>query len=374
MAGPLTGIRMLELASIGPGPFAGMLLADAGAEVVRIERPGAQPDAFDPMLRGRRSIVVDLKHDDGAAVVRRLASTADGLFEGMRPGVAERLGVGPAECLAANPALVYGRVTGWGQDGPWAHRAGHDIDYVSLSGALHPIGTPDAPPPVPLNYVGDFGGGGMMLAFGLCAALLHARATGVGQVVDAAMVDGAALQTVMLHGMRAAGRWSDQRGCNLLDGAAPFYTTYETADGGYMAVGALEPHFYAELLARLDLDEDRWPQHDRRQWPEQRARLSGIFASRTRAAWVEHFADSDACVAPVLAPGETAAHAHLAARGTVVERDGVLQPAPAPRHSHTVSELPHRPPQPGADTDAVLTAAGFDPAEVAALRASAAVA
>lgn len=373
MAGPLTGVRMIELASIGPGPFAGMLLADAGAEVVRVERPDAPRWSPDPLLRGRRSLVVDLNHPDGASVVQRLTRTADGLFEGLRPGVAERLGVGPAQCLAENPRLVYGRMTGWGQQGPWAARAGHDIDYVSLAGALYPIGDPDRPPPVPLNYIGDFGGGGMLLAFGLCAALLHARETGHGQIVDAAMVDGAAAQTAMLHGMRAAGRWSDERGSNLLDGAAPFYATYETADGGYMAVGALEPQFYAELLARLGLEEERWPQHDRARWPEQRARFAEIFASRTRAAWEEHFAGSDACAAPVLAPAEALGHPHIAARGTLVERDGVAQPAPAPRYSATPAELPDSPRPPGADTDEVLAAAGLDPEEIAALRSAGAV-
>ena len=375
MAGPLRGVRVIELASIGPGPFAGMLLADAGADVIRVERPRSDTLAAGPLLRGRRSITVDLQSPDGAAVVRRLASTADALFEGLRPGVTERLGVGPAACLAVNPQLVYGRMTGWGQSGPWAERAGHDIDYIALSGALHPIGPPDAPPPVPLNYVGDFGGGGMLLAFGLCAALLHARATGEGQVVDAAMVDGAAAQTAMLHGMRTAQQWSDARGDNLLDGAAPFYTTYETADGKYLAIGALEPQFYAELLDRLGLDPAAWPQHDRTQWPAQRARLAEIFASRTRAAWEERFATGDACVAPVLSPAEAPHHPHIATRGTLTEQSGVIQPAPAPRFSSGAG-----PPPAGDDpgraetTTTVLRSAGYTDEEIETLRERGAIA
>lgn len=372
---PLQGVRVVELASIGPGPFAAMMLADAGAEVVRIDRPGeAAPGAnVDPLLRNRRSVVVDLKHAEGPAVVRALAAGADAVIEGFRPGVAERLGVGPDDLRADHPQLVYARATGWGQDGPLATRAGHDLDFTALSGALYPIGPPNAPPPPPINYVADFGGGGMMLAFGLVAALHAARATGEGQVIDAAMIDGAAAQTAMLQGMRAAGMWSDEREANLLDGAAPFYRTYETADGGYMAVAAIEPAFYAELLDVLGLDPAAWPQHDLAHWPSQRRELAEIFASRTRTHWEAEFADRDACVVPVLEPGEVAAHPHHRARGTFVDVEGVLQHAPAPRFAGTAGPPPTPPPAPGADTDDVLTARGYDPGEVARLRDAGAV-
>ncbi|WP_165491685.1 CaiB/BaiF CoA transferase family protein [Egibacter rhizosphaerae] len=367
--GPLAGLRILELAGIGPGPFAAMVLADAGAEVIRIDRPGEpRPGAnSDPLLRSRRSIAIDLKAPGAAELVARLATRADALIEGFRPGVAERLGVGPRDLHPANPALVYGRITGWGQTGPRASRAGHDLDYIALAGALHPIGPPDHPPPPPLNYVGDFGGGGFLLAFGVLAAILRARASGEGEVVDAAMIDGAAAQTAMLHGMRAAGLWSDQREANLLDGAAPFYRTYETADGEYIAVGALEPPFYAELLEALDLDPERWPQHDLAHWPGQRRELAEIFGSRTRAHWEAVFADRDACVAPVLAPGEAPEHPHHRERRTFVDVGGVTQPAPAPRFAGAGEAIPVPPKVPGADTFEVLADAGLGTVELTRL-------
>lgn len=373
---PLRGVRVIELASIGPGPFAAMMLADAGADVVRVDRPGEPPPGWnvDPLLRGRRSIVVDLKHPEGGVVVRRLAADADVVIEGYRPGVAERLGVGPEPLLADNPRLVYARMTGWGREGPYAERAGHDLDFTALSGALHPIGTADAPPPPPINFVADFGGGGMMLAFGVVAALLAARASGQGQVVDAAMVDGAASQTAMLLGMRAAGIWSDQRESNLLDGGAPFYRTYETADGGYVAVAAIEPPFYAELLDALELDPDDWPQHDLAHWPGQRRELAEIFASRTRQHWEAVFAERDACVVPVLAPAEVPAHPHHRAREAFVEIGGVVQPAPAPRFTGVRPPTPAPPAEPGADTDDVLAEGGWSAPEIARLRGSRAVA
>ena len=380
-AGPLSGVRVVEIAGIGPGPFAGMLLADMGADVVRVDRAahvaglgaGLAP-AQDVLGRGRRSVGIDLKQPAGAGAARRLAERADVLIEGFRPGVAERLGLGPDDLLAANPGLVYGRMTGWGQDGPWAPRAGHDLDYIALAGALHPVGAADAPPPVPLNYVADFGGGGMLLAFGVVCALVERSVSGRGQVVDAAMVDGAALQTAMFHGMLAMGLWSDQREANLLDGAAPFYRCYACAGGGYVAVGALEPQFYAELLARLDLDPAQWPQHDRAQWPAQAARLAEIFAGRTRDEWAEVFDGSDACVAPVLSLTEAPAHPHNVTRQTFVAVDGVVQPAPAPRFSRTAGAISGPPVRPGQHTDAVLTEAGLSPEEITALRDAGAIA
>jgi alpha-methylacyl-CoA racemase len=368
--GPLAGIRVVELAGIGPGPFAAMLLADLGAEVLRVDRPAASRPAWPTVLaRGRRSVVVDLKHPDGAAVVLDLVASADALVEGFRPGVVERLGIGPDACLARNPRLVYGRVTGWGQEGPWRLAAGHDIDYVALAGALHPIGQAGGPPVPPLNLVGDFGGGGMLLALGVVAALLEAGRSGRGQVVDAAMVDGAALLTAQFHELLAAGLWREERGANLLDGGAPFYGVYETADGRHLAVGALEPQFFAELLRRLGLDAGDLPdQLDRDGWPVLRERLAGLFRTRTRDQWCELLAGTDACVAPVLGLGEAPAHPHNRARGTFVEVGGVTQPAPAPRFSRTPPGPPSPPAPPGAHTDQALADWGVDPGELARLR------
>ena len=380
-AGPLAGIRVVEIAGIGPGPFAAMLLSDLGADVVRIDRAGHVPPAGaqlqpgrDVLGRGRRSVGIDLKNPAGVEVALRLAECADVLLEGFRPGVAERLGIGPDSALACNPRLVYGRMTGWGQEGPLASRAGHDLDYIAVAGALHPIGPSDRPPPVPLNFVGDFGGGGMLLAFGIACALVERATSGRGQVVDAAMVDGAAIQTAMFHGMLAMGMWTQQREANLLDGAAPFYRCYACADGGFVAVGALEPQFYAELLARLDLEPERWPQHDHDQWPAQSEALATIFAQKTRDEWAAAFEGSDACVAPVLALDEAPAHPHLVARATFTESHGIAQPAPAPRFSRTPGAIAGPPVLPGQHTDAVLREAGLTTAEIDALRQAAAVA
>jgi alpha-methylacyl-CoA racemase len=376
--GPLEGVRVVEIAGIGPGPFCAMLLADMGAEVVRVDRPaGGDGQRWPPVLgRGRRSVVVDLKHERGAEVVLRLAASADALIEGFRPGVAERLGIGPAACLARNPRLLYGRMTGWGQEGPWRHVAGHDIDYIALAGALHPIGRAGQAPVPPLNLVGDFGGGGLLLAFGIACGLLETRRSGRGQVIDAAVVDGAALLTTLIHELAAMGLWHAERGANLLDGGAPFYDVYETADGQYLAVGALEPRFYAELLARLGLDERDLPaQMDRDRWPELRERLAAAFRARTRAEWCELFDGSDACVAPVLSPGEAPGHPHNRARQAFVPVGGSLEPAPAPRFGRTPSAPPSPPPTPGQHTDEVLAAwAAFSAGEIADLRAAGAIA
>jgi len=373
--GPLAGIRVVELAGIGPGPFAAMLLADLGAEVLRVDRPAASRPAWPTVLaRGRRSVAVDLKHPDGPGVVLGLVGAADALVEGFRPGVAERLGIGPDPCLARNPRLVYGRVTGWGQDGPWRLAAGHDIDYVALAGALHPIGQAGGPPVPPLNLVGDFGGGGMLLALGVVAALLEASRSGRGQVVDAAMVDGAALLTTQFHELLAAGLWREERGANLLDGGAPFYGVYETADGRHLAVGALEPQFWAELLERLGLDAAELPaQLDRNGWPELRERLAALFRTRPRDEWCELLAGTDACVAPVLGLGEAPAHRHNRARGTFVDVGGVVQPAPAPRFSRTPPDPPQPPARAGEHTDQALADWGVAPEEVARLRGAGAI-
>ena len=380
MSGPLEGIRIVELAGLGPAPFAGMMLADAGADVVRVDRfdRATYPPRTDPHVdllnRGRRSVAVDLKRSEGVEVVLRLAAAADGLMEGFRPGVAERLGIGPDACLARNPRLAYGRMTGWGQGGPMAPAAGHDIDYIALAGALEPIGRAGDRPVPPLNLVGDFGGGGMLLAFGLVAAMLSARTTGKGQVVDAAMVDGAAALMTMTYTLRAAGVWSDERGTNLLDTGAPFYEVYETSDGGFMAVGAIEPQFYAELLDRLGLADAGLPdQNDRARWPEMKERFAARFATRTRAEWEEVFAGSDACVAPVLSPAEAPDHPHNRARSTFTEVAGVVQPAPAPRFLSTPGEIRRPPPNPGQHGDDALADWGFAAGEIEQLRREGAI-
>ncbi|HVT70680.1 MAG TPA: CaiB/BaiF CoA-transferase family protein [Trebonia sp.] len=368
MAGPLTGLRVVELAGIGPGPHAAMILADLGADVVRVERP--RPSAHpvtgadrDYLLRGRRSVSADLKSGAGRDLVRKLADRADVLIEGMRPGVAERLGVGPDVLRERNPRLVYARMTGWGQQGPLAARAGHDINYISLTGALHAIGTSGARPTAPLNLVGDFGGGSMMCVTGILAALWERERSGEGQVIDVAMVDGASILLQMTWSMLGSGNWRDEPASNALDTGAPYYDTYQCADGRYVAVGALEPQFYAALLDGLGLDPDTLPpQQDRSGWPELRAALTAAFASRTRDEWARAFAGRDACVTPVLSFGEVPAHPHVAARGTLIEIDGVRQAAPAPRFSRTAPGVPAGPPVPGADTEAVLRDWGIDPA------------
>lgn len=376
MSGPLAGTTIVEVAAIGPAPFGVMLLADLGAEVIRVDRASSVEDpqqeaAMAGLSRGRRSVAVDLKHPDGLDVLLRLAGAADVLVEGFRPGVAERLGFGPDICLERNPRLVYARMTGWGQEGPLAERAGHDIDYAAVAGALHPVGRPGEPPAPPLNYLADFGGGGAYLAIGVAAALFERERSGRGQVVDAAMVDGAASLTAFFHGLLDMGAWTTERGSNLLDGAAPFYDTYATADGGYIAVGCLEPRFYAEFLERLDLDPGEWPQFDRDRWPEQKRRLAELFASEPREHWEERFAGSDACVAPVLALDEAPEHPHNTARGAFVEVDGATQPAPAPRFSRTPGEAGDPAPDPGDHTDDIVAELGLDPA---ALRDSGAIA
>ena len=378
MSGPLSGMVVVELAGLGPAPFCGMMLADLGADVIRIDRTRPESplasDGHELTNRGKRSVAVDLKSEGGVEVVLRCVERSEALIEGFRPGVAERLGVGPAECLARNPALVFGRMTGWGQQGPLSEMAGHDIDYIALSGALHSIGPSDRPIP-PLNLVGDFGGGGVMLAFGLLAGILHARETGEGQVVDAAMVDGSALLTTPHHGYVADGWWVPRRESNLLDGAAPFYTTYQTSDGEHVAVGALEPQFFAALLAGLAIDPAEFAsQNDREQWPAMRARFAGLFSRRTRDEWAEHFAGTDACVAPVMSLTEAPAHPHNQARSTFVEVDGVIQPGPAPRFSSTTAEIRHGPSRSGTNTDEVLVWLGFSPTDIGKLRDSGAVA
>ncbi|MET7441940.1 CaiB/BaiF CoA transferase family protein [Streptomyces sp. NPDC004082] len=352
--GPLAGVRVVELAGIGPGPFATMLLADLGADVVRVDRPGGAGLAIDPAYdvtnRNKRSVVVDLKAEDGAERVLDLARRADVLIEGYRPGVAERLGVGPGACHARNPALVYGRMTGWGQEGPLAARAGHDIGYIALTGTLGMIGDPQSPPPAPANLLGDYAGGSLYLVVGVLAALHHARATGAGQVVDAAIVDGTAHLSAMIHGMLAAGAWQDRRAANLLDGGAPFYGTYETADGKYMAVGALEQRFHDEFTELLGLPADAPARQDVSRWGELRESVAARFLTRTRDEWTAVFENSDACVAPVLSLREAPAHPHLAARGTFSDHGGITQPAPAPRFSATPTSVRRGPALPGADT------------------------
>jgi len=380
--GPLTGIKVIELAGIGPGPFCAMMLADMGADVIRVDRAqsvvGGDPDnpPADVLNRGRRSIGIDLKHPDGVEVLLGLVERADALIEGFRPGVCERLGFGPDVCLERNPTLVFGRMTGWGQEGPYSQMAGHDINYIALAGALEPIGRAGQPPLPPLNLVGDFGGGGMLLAFGIACALVEARSSGRGQVVDAAMVDGAAVLMTMFHAFRAMGLWEDRRGSNLLDTGAYFYEVYETADGKYISIGSLERQFYDTLLDKLGLaGDDSLPrQHDRSQWPAMKERFAEIFKTRTRDEWCELLEGTDACFAPVLSMAEAPGHPHNRARGTFVERNGVVQPAPAPRFSRTPPEIQRPPAFPGQHTDEILTDWGVATERIAELRAAGAIA
>jgi alpha-methylacyl-CoA racemase len=380
MAGPLHGVVVVEVAGLGAAPFCAMVLADLGAEVIRVDRADqvvgdhTLSTRHDLHNRGKQSIGVDLKHSDGVEVVLRLVDRSDVLIEAFRPGVAERLGIGPEICLERNPRLVYGRMTGWGQDGPLAGRAGHDIDYIALSGALHAIGPERAPVP-PLNLVGDFGGGGMLLAVGVLAALFAARDSGAGQVVDAAMVEGSALLTTSMHGFIAEGLWTTERETNLLDGGAPFYSVYETADGGHVAVGALEPQFYSGLLAALAIPEATLPDRaDRTAWPRIKAVLAARFLEETRDEWAARLSDLDVCVAPVLSALEAPGHAHNRRRGVFVDIDGVTQPAPAPRFSATPADDPSGPSFPGRDTDRVLGSLGLSREEVSKLRGVGAVA
>jgi alpha-methylacyl-CoA racemase len=357
--GPLHGLKIIELAGIGPGPYAAMLLADMGAEVVRVERPGpaasSVPADKDVLRRNRRSIIVDLRHPDGVRTVLAMASQADVLLEGFRPGVTEHLGLGPADCWAVNPRLVYGRMTGWGQSGPLATSAGHDIGYIALTGALGSIGRAGEAPVAPVNLLGDFGGGSTFLVLGVLAALWEAARSGRGQVVDAAIVDGASSLTALLHGLMAAGQWTDRRGVNFLDTGVPWYDTYETADGQWMAVGALEPKFYVEFTELLGLPDDVAALRDQpSSWSQLREAISRAFSSRSRAEWTAVFDSTDACVAPVLSLTEAANHPHLAARNTFIDVGGVTQPAPAPRFSRTVAPIPTPPPAIGANTVDVL--------------------
>jgi len=377
--GPLQGVRVVEIAGIGPGPFCAMMLADMGAEVVRVDRaqgvsglPGN--NQFDLINRGRRSVGVDLKHADGVETVLRLVEHADALVEGFRPGVAERLGIGPDACHERNPRLVYGRMTGWGQDGPMAQAAGHDINYIALAGALEPIGRAGERPLPPLNLIGDFGGGGMLLAFGIACALVDSQRSGKGQVIDAAMVDGAAVLMTFVHGLRSMGFWEDGRGTNLLDTGAWFYEVYETGDGKFVSVGSLEPQFYAELLRLSGLDQEDLPaQMDRDTWPAMKERLADVFRTKTRDEWCQIMEGTDVCFAPVLAMGEAPDHPHNRARGTFVEVGGVIQPGPAPRFSRTSPQISGPPPIPGQHTDEVLAGWGFSATEIEKLREAGAV-
>ena len=386
--GPLSEIKIIELAGIGPAPFTCMMLADAGAQVLRLERaaPGAvergeefaasgEGAYWDLLNRSRASVGIDLKHPDAVELVLRLVEEADGLVEGFRPGVAERLGVGPEACWGHNPRLVYGRMTGWGQDGPMAAMAGHDIDYIAIGGALWSLGRADEAPVPPLNLVGDFGGGGMLLAFGMVAALLEAARSGEGQVVDAAMVDGSASLMTMIHAFHQHGLWNDARGSNMLDTGAPFYEVYETSDGKWMAVGGIEPQFYAELIRGLGLEGDASlpGQNSRDDWPALKERFAALFKSKTRDEWSAVFDGTDACVVPVLSPWEAPSHPHNVARSTFVSVGGAVQPAPAPRFSRTPSSISSPPSPPGADTVSGLVEWGLSEGDVSKLRESGAL-
>jgi alpha-methylacyl-CoA racemase len=380
VAGPLSGIKIVELAGIGPGPFSAMLLADLGADIIRVDRAQqVNPATWDRpnrdlMNRGRRSIGVDLKHPDGVETVLQLVERADALIEGFRPGVTDRLGIGPDVCLARNPKLVYGRMTGWGQEGPMAQAAGHDINYIALAGALAHFGRAGSKPTPPINLIGDFGGGGMFMALGIVSGVLEAQRSGKGQVLDVAMVDGTATLMSMIWGMSALGVWDEARGSNALDTGAPFYDTYETADGKFISLGSLEPQFYAELLERLGLTDAGLPaQMDRDGWPVQEERFTALFKTKTRDEWDEILRGTDACYAPVLTMSEAANDEHMRARGTFVEVDGITQPGPSPRFSRTPGEIQRSAPWPGQHTDEVVADWGLDGLDLAALRESGAV-
>ncbi len=376
--GPLEGVRIVEMGGIGPGPHGAMMLADMGADILRIDRPNPTWAVLEPryhvMHRGRRSVVIDLKKPGAVGAVLKLVDRADALLEGFRPGVMEGLGLGPEVCLERNPRLVYGRMTGWGQEGPLAQAAGHDINYISLVGALHAIGSRSEGPIPPLNLVGDFGGGGMLLAFGVVCALFEAQRSGRGQVVDAAMVDGAAVLMAMFYGFRAAGRWADERGANALDGAAHYYNAYETADGKWVSVGSIEPKFYALLLEHTGIDDPEFAeQMNRDRWPALKERIAAVFKTRTRDEWCAVMEGTDVCFAPVLSLDEVMHHPHNVARETFVEIDGVPHPAPAPRFSRTRSEIQGPPPAPGEHTESALADWGFSPEEIESLAAAKAI-
>jgi alpha-methylacyl-CoA racemase len=372
--GPLHGTRIVEFAGIGPAPFGAMALADLGAEVIRIDRAGApwgDPDTppADLLNRGRRSVAVNLKDPAGVETALDLVASADVLIEGLRPGVMERLGLGPDECLARNPKLIYARMTGWGQEGPYAPTAGHDINYISLAGALAHMGRAGEKPTFPINMVGDFGGGGMLLALGVCAALVETAKSGEGQVIDVAMVDGAALLMTMIHSFQAMGIWTDDRGTNMLDSGAHFYDTFECADGGYVSIGSIEPQFYAELLRLTGLADEELPwQHDKTAWPDLKERLAGIFKTRTRDEWCEVMEGTDVCFAPVLTMTEAPQHPHNVQRGTFTEVAGIVQPAPAPRFSRTPGTIDRPPPHAGQHSDELLQELGYDADKIKALR------
>jgi alpha-methylacyl-CoA racemase len=371
--GPLEGLKIIEISGIGPAPFGAMLLADMGAEVIRVERPGGgmfPSSPLDFLSRGRRCISIDLKRPEGVELLLKLVDSADGLLEGFRPGVMERLGLGPDVCLERNPRLVYGRMTGWGREGPLAHVAGHDINYIALAGALHPIGRRGQRPTVPLNLVGDFGGGGLLLVYGMVCALLERERSGRGQVVDTAMVDGASILMAVFHAGQQGGFFNDERGTNLLDSGAHFYDTYETSDGRWISIGAFEPEFYALLLEKLGLDPATHPQMDPASWPEQSTQLDDIFKQRTRDEWCELLEGTDVCFAPVLTLAEARAHPHNIARGVFVEEEGISQPRPAPRFSRTDGTIQRPPAGLGEHTDEILSSFGFGPDEIAALRSS----
>lgn len=378
--GPLDGIKVIEIAGIGPGPFCAMVLADLGAEVIRVDRAGQVADEFpadpprDILNRGRKSIGVDLKNPEGVETILRLCESADALIEGFRPGVAERLGIGPDACMARNPRLVYGRMTGWGQTGSYASMAGHDINYIALSGVLGTIGREGQGPVPPINLVGDFGGGGMLLALGVCAALVETGRSGQGQVIDAAMTDGSALLAAMIHGFIASGMWGE-RGTNMLDTGAPFYDAYECADGEYISIGSIEPQFYAELMELTGLGEtgELAPQHDRANWADNKAKIAACIKAKTRDEWVQIMEGSDVCFAPVLSPQEAYVHPHNVERETFVDVAGIMQPAPAPRFSRTPGKITSPPPHAGQHTDEVLSAWGFATDELGSLRDSGAI-
>jgi alpha-methylacyl-CoA racemase len=370
MSGPLKGVRIIEFAGIGPGPFCAMMLADHGAEVIRIDRPGAQLDPRDPLSRNRRSIALNMKDPEALQIAKDLCKSADGIIEGYRPGVMERLGLGPEVLLADNPKLVYGRMTGWGQYGPYAPYAGHDINYISLSGVLHTVGVGGGKPVPPVNYIGDFGGGGMMLAFGVSSALLHASKTGEGQVIDCAMTDGSALLAGMTWGFKAMGRWKDEAGVNLLDGGAHFYDTYTCADGKFISIGSIEPQFYALLREKAGLVDDTSfdAQMDPRQWGPLKEKLTALFTSKTRDEWCAIMEMTDICFAPVLSLEEAPHHPHNVERETFLQVGGVVQPAPAPRYSATQNDTPQPAPTVGTDSDDVLASLGYSDSKIAALR------
>ena len=370
MAGALTGLRIIEFAGLGPGPFCAMMLADHGAEIIRIDRVGGRNRVNDPTLRSRKSIALNLKTPEGIAVAKELVKSADGLIEGLRPGVMERLGLGPDELLAGNPKLVYGRMTGWGQSGPYAPLAGHDINYIALTGALHSIGRAGEKPTAPVNYLGDFGGGGMMLAFGMVSAFLAIRNGGSGQVIDCAMTDGTATLMAAIWGLHTDGLWKDERGVNLLDSGAHFYDTYETSDGKYVAIGSIESKFYALLLEKAGIKDepDFAAQLDKRQWPALSEKLTDLFKTKTRDQWCELMEGTDVCFAPVLSLSEAPNHPHNMARKTFLEVNGRVQPAPAPRFSVTKADAPHKSPQVGDDTASVLKDLGHDSTQIEALK------